>query len=198
MAVKSYNITDFGPSDLLTSERLGVRRVSVDSQQTSFEAGTEFYWSYDFEGVPANNDIIIRVTLSAPVILFNRIFNILSGSRLYRAYPAGYGETFTGTFTDESARIRPTNYNVDVNPDSGGTWEVNTGGVFTTGAAPHVGAPGSISTSGSGSNSQGQYSGSSLKLGYPAGAQFYIVFSNYDGGNAQTDLEFFMAWERLV
>lgn len=172
-------------------------RSSSELSIDKFDDGHEFYWSYDFESVPAANDIIIRVTLGSPVVLFSRIFNILSGSRLYRAYPAGYGETFTGTFTDESARIRPANYNVPIDQGLSDTWEVNVGGTFNPGEAPHVGAPGSLASGGSGNNTQAQYSISSLKLGYPAGAQFYIVFSNY-AGNDQTDLEFFMAWERVI
>lgn len=186
-------------ADVWTSDQKGVRRLQVEPQQTSFENGSEFYWSYDFAGVPPSNDIVIRVTIGTnPVILFDRIFNILSGARTYRAYPVGYGEVVTGDFSDETARIRPTNYNAEVLQSSTAQWEVSTNASFTPGLAPSVGAPGSLIASTQGNTSQGgAYSGNSLKLGYPAGTQFYIVFSAYGSTNDLTDLEFFMAWEQL-
>ena len=184
----------------LTSEKAGVGRIPVDSQQTSFEGGTEFYWSYFFQNVPTSNDIVLKTSLNgSPVILFDRIFSLLSGARLYAAYPVGFGETFTGTFTDASSRIRPTNYNAKEVATPVATWEVSTNGVFTPGAAPSVGAPNSMIAGSQGNNIQSSsYAANGLKLGYPAGAEFYLVFKHYaKANNDAADLEFFMAWEQL-
>ena len=184
----------------LTSEISGIGRIPVDSQQTSFEGGTEFYWSYFFKDVPVGNDIIIKASLgSNAVILFDRIFSLLSGARLYYAYPVGYGESFTGTFTDQSSRIRPTNYNAQTIAAPSATWQINANGVFTPGAAPSVGAPNSMIAGSQGNNIQtSSYAANGLKLGYPAGAEFYLVFKHYaKANNDAADLEFFMAWEQL-
>lgn len=184
----------------LTSKRYGIGRIPVDSQQTSFEGGTEFYWSYFFQDVPTTNDIVIKATIGTkPVILFERIFSLLSGARLYAAYPVGYGETFTGTFTDQTARIRPTNYNAANIATPAASWQVSSNGVFTPGAAPSVGAPNSLIAGSQGNNIQSSsYSSNGLKLGYPAGSEFYLVFKHYaKANNDAADLEFFMAWEQL-
>ena len=187
-------------SDVWTSEQRGIRRLQVDSQQTSFEGGTEFYWSYFFQDVTTSNDIVLKASMNgSPVILFDRIFSLLSGARLYAAYPVGFGETFTGTFTDASSRIRPTNYNAQEVATPVATWEVSTNGVFTPGAAPSVGAPNSMIAGSQGNNIQtSSYAANGLKLGYPAGAEFYLVFKHYaKANNDAADLEFFMAWEQL-
>lgn len=189
-----------GLSVPLTRPDRSIGRVPVDSQQTSFDEGTEFYWSYFFKDVSTANDIVIKATIGTkPVILFERVFSLLSGARLYAAYPVGFGETVTGTFTDQTSRIRPTNYNAKNIATPSASWAVNTTGVFTPGTAPSVGAPNSLIAGSQGNNIQSSaYSSNGLKLGYPAGSEFYLVFKHYaKANNDAADLEFFMAWEQL-
>lgn len=182
-----------------TGKSTNTARLPVDAQPTSFEENKEFYLTHFFNAIPALATAMLRATIGPnDVILFDRTMALNGGVIKYRAYPLGFGEIITGTFTDVTANIRPTNYILD---DSGlqshgspsVTWEACSSGSFTPGSAAPVGVPGSIAATSNGSNQQSAYSSSGLKLGYTAGLEFVLVFENTS--NEPANLEFFMAWE---
>lgn len=65
----TYTVPDFGPSDLLTSEREGFRRLRVDVAQTGFFEGRECRTFLEYS-IPSGQTRVIRATVPVNVILF--------------------------------------------------------------------------------------------------------------------------------
>lgn len=94
--MERYTIPDFGPNDLLTSEKFGTRRVRVDVAQTGFFEGREFYTFQEFT-LTSGQEIAIRATTPVDVILFESTLNVEAGTVRIELYSGG---TASGTFTD--------------------------------------------------------------------------------------------------
>lgn len=84
----TYTIPDFGPSDLLTSEREGFRRLRADIAQTSFFEGREFrtfkYWS-----TPTTAVYVIKVSSLVNTVLFEFGGTLTAGSAIIETVVGG-------------------------------------------------------------------------------------------------------------
>ena len=65
----TYTIPDFGPSDLLTSQREGTRRLRVDIAQTGFFEGREVRTFIEYS-ILSGQSLVIRATVPINTILF--------------------------------------------------------------------------------------------------------------------------------
>jgi len=93
--MKTYTIQDFGPNDLLTSERFGTRRVRVDFGQTGFFEGREFYTFQEFT-IPSLAEIAVRATTPVDVILYESALSVEAGTVRVELYNGGTsGEVWT-------------------------------------------------------------------------------------------------------
>lgn len=81
----TYTITDFGPSDLLTAEREGFRRVRVDVAQTGFFEGREFRSFYEFN-IPQGQTVTLRFSSPVDFILFRQSLSVDAGGIRLVAY----------------------------------------------------------------------------------------------------------------
>ena len=90
----TYTIPDFGPSDLLTSDKEEFRRVKVDIAQTSFFAGREFRSFYELN-IAAGATLVIRFSAPIDFILASQSLVIDSGTVRLVVAVAG---TPSGTF----------------------------------------------------------------------------------------------------
>ena len=86
----SYTIQDFGPSDLMTSQREGFRRVRVDVGQTGFWEGREFR-SFIELSIPQNQSRWVKVSAPVSFILFNQTLQIDSGAVRFSAFAGATG-----------------------------------------------------------------------------------------------------------
>lgn len=68
----AYTIPEFGPSDLLTSERLGTRRLRVDSGQTGFFERREFRISEELN-IPTGTSLVYRFESPVNFILWEQV-----------------------------------------------------------------------------------------------------------------------------
>ena len=92
----SYRIADFGPSDLLTSERENIRRVRVDVAETGFFDGREFRISEELN-LDAGNTLVYRFNAPIDFILQLQDITVDAGGLRFAAYRAIQG-TEGGTF----------------------------------------------------------------------------------------------------
>lgn len=124
------------PNDIYTSSIANVRRLSVDSQQTSFEENTQFRYVDEYSSVVNDSDIIYLVTTTAPINLFERTLSLYEGGRSYKVYLYTDGEdTITGDSDTEQRSITPMNYllrdGLTTHPTSNMTITRYTGATFT-------------------------------------------------------------------
>lgn len=199
-----YTVPDFGPSDLLTDDRPGIRRLSVDSQQTSFEANEQFQFFASWDEIPNNNQIVYRVDVgSYAVNVFSRSINIASGGRKYRAYIAGNGESFTGTLSDESQKILPVNSNLNPtlsqHPASDVTvWSAQGIGIFSAGTNDKIIGGATVLTDSNANRASTAFSPETVRLGVASGAVVWLVFYGISPNGTNTDGEFKMIWEERL
>lgn len=85
MADAFYTIPAFGPSDLLTSETPGARRVQVDNGSTGFFLGREFRFFYELN-IPANESRWVRVVSPIDFILRSQVAAVDDGTLRFRAW----------------------------------------------------------------------------------------------------------------
>lgn len=97
-----YTVPDFGPSDLMTSEREKYRAVRVDDGQTGFYEGRQFRTFREIN-IPAGNTLVFRVTTPVNTILQHVGLTLDGGSIRLRTLAGG---TPTGTFSDPLPIIR--------------------------------------------------------------------------------------------
>lgn len=172
----TYTITDFGPSDLLTAEREGFRRVRVDVAQTGFFEGREFRSFYEFN-IPQGQSATVRFSSPVDFILFQQSLSVDAGGIRMTARA---GATPGGTFNNALPVVgknrmasRPQPY---YEPQS----TVTTGGTTTGGTVVEVvrlvaaGATAQEATVG------GQFAD---ERGLPAG-DYYITLENISNGAA--------------
>lgn len=60
----SYSINNFGPSDILTSNKYAIRRLQVDQGNTGFFDGREFYFFREIE-MSAGESLWTRITVNS-------------------------------------------------------------------------------------------------------------------------------------
>lgn len=187
-------------SDLLTSKEPGVRRLAVDSQQTSLEENKQFKYHELFQDVSQSEQIVYLFTANTDLFVFGRRLNFWSGGRLYAVYPQGAGESFTGTLTDVTDRIGAINGvlhgDLTEHPESQVTiqraqganiFDVGTSYARTSDAV--VVADGNKNTRASSSLSQ-----SGDRNGVAEGVSFYLVFEPV-GASEDLNGAFELKWE---
>ena len=173
----TYTIPDFGPSDLLTSEKEGMRRVRVDVAQTGFFEGREFRTFYEFS-IPSGQSVVGRFSSPIDFILFQQILQVDAGAIKLTAITGG---TPGGTYNNPLPVIgknrmskRPQPYYVPVST-------VTTGGTITGGTIVEV-----VRVVSSGSTAQRATVGGQFadERGLPAG-DYYIKLENISNTTAE-------------
>lgn len=91
----AYTITDFGPDDLLTSNKETFRRVRVDVAQTGFFEGREFRSFLEFS-IASGQSLWIKVSAPVAFILFEQSLTVDAGGIRFSAFA---GATGSGTYS---------------------------------------------------------------------------------------------------
>ena len=84
----TWTVPDFGPSDLLTSEREKYRRVRVDVGQTGFFDGREFR-TFKEISIPQGTTVVMRVNVALNTILQSVALTLDAGSVKLRTVAGG-------------------------------------------------------------------------------------------------------------
>lgn len=186
-------------SDLLSSDRENIRRVKVDSQQTSFEANHQFRF-FDELSLPSTEgyQIVYKVTSLNPFILFNRTVSFYHGGAVYRIYADDGSHTFTGTLAD-TGWIGPVNGDLsesglDVHPVTTIALQKAEGvGIFVPGSAPRTGTSCRAGTNAR--QSSGALASDSVRLGFPGPFSALIVMTHIHGVNQDSIGEYELYFE---
>lgn len=93
----NYNTCNSLPEDIYTSTIGNVRRLSVDSQPTSFEENTQFRFIDTWEDVSNTDSILYLFEQTAPIVIFSRDLSLYTGGRSYYVIPYDESDTYTGT-----------------------------------------------------------------------------------------------------
>lgn len=201
--MKTFTVPDFGPDDLLTSKRIGTRRVSVDSQPTSFEENTQFKIAHRFNGVSGNNQIVYWFNNVNPVNIKDRVVRLKEGKREYLVVPDPQDGTYDAVKNLLSAAevpVRTVNSNLldsglSTHPVSSVTALYGNGaGLFTIAdddQFPNFDLIG-VGTQGNNAlNAQAGTDGNSS--GVAENSAFFLVLDPYD--NDTTSGQLFLLWE---
>lgn len=185
------------PDDLLTSDRTYIRRISVDSQQTSFEEAAQFRFFDRLINVPQSSQIVYKFTGENAINVFHRELQFWKGGREYLVYPDSANITFTGTLS-EQGRLTPLNSNIEapnyVAPVTTTAMERAIGAdIFSAGAdLPTIGT--AVLTDGNSNRSSSVYSPDSIKLGLAKNAVVWLVM-NHIGANSTSSGHFAISYE---
>lgn len=196
-------VTDSPMPNIATSRNKNLARIPVDSQQTSFEANSQFKFFDDVSGADAlaGTDILIyRFTSANPIKLQLRLINGWQGGRKYIVYP-NFGATITGgSFVDVTAdKVSPINNDLSVSglpshPISGVTVEKRIATAFSSTAPKRTGTSYLIPPDGRRSQPSSNYTASGNASGVAAGDSFLLVFTNISG-NDPAEFMFQLEWE---
>lgn len=130
MTHKVYKVDDFGPSDLLTSDKPGFRRVQVDVGQTGFFEGRDFRL---IRKLNFNTTIIYKFSSPVDFILFEQGFSCSVGDFEFFAWRSG-DVTETAPFNTELP-IFGKNISSEYRSFNGGPYQaqatVSTGGTLS-------------------------------------------------------------------
>ena len=84
MSDPTYTIPDFGPADLLTSDRERFRRMRVDVGQTGFFEGREFRTFREFS-IASGASLFIKFTSPVDFVLFEQSLTVDAGAVRFTA-----------------------------------------------------------------------------------------------------------------
>ena len=84
MSEPTYTIPDFGPADLLTSDRERYRRIRVDVGQTGFFEGREFRTFREFS-IANGASLYIKFTSPVDFVLFEQSLTVDAGAVRFTA-----------------------------------------------------------------------------------------------------------------
>lgn len=184
------------PSDVLTDDRPGIRRIAVDSQQTSFEKNFQFGFFDRFSNIPSTEQLVYKVTVGRDSILFNRTNELWTGGRELLVY-RDVGVTFTGSLVTAGnikSMNRIKNPIYDTLPVPEITFQrANGASIFSATSAPIAGA--AIVTSSATAQKSGEYSASDIRIGWPAGTVLWYVYNpivTNEAANGHTEI----IWEQ--
>ena len=166
------------PSDTLTDEQPGIRRIAVDPQQTSFEKNFQFGFFDQFLNVPSTQQLVYKVTVGRDSILFNRSNEIWAGCRELLVYE-NVGITFTGTLA-ATGNVKFMNRIVsdiyETHPVPEITFQRAIGAaIFSATSKPIAGS--ALVTSGATAQKAAEYSASEIRIGWPAGTVLWYVYN---------------------
>ncbi len=187
------------PSDTLTDDQPGIRRIAVDSQQTSFEKNTQFRFFDRFVDVPYGSQIVYKLTISAPINIIQRTLLVWSGGRDYLIYKDVAGLAFTGALAD-SGSIAPLNENLasiyETHPLKTVSIQRAVGvDIFTPATNQNPIGGTAAATEGNATNKpSSEYSPNDTRYG--ASPQvLWLVLGNI-GGNVNTNGQYELIWEQ--
>jgi len=178
----TYTIPDFGPADLLTSQKIGTRRVRVDTGQTGFFERREFRISQELS-IPVDTPLVIKFSSPVNFILWEQV--IACDAHLIK-FEAVVGGTPSGAF---STPITIWGKNrMDEQPAYIGQVTISTGGSVTGGQVAEV-----LRIKSGNSTAQQASVGSTVssERGLPAGD--YYLRLTADGGTATGTIS--LVWE---
>jgi len=174
------------PPDLLTNNIYGVRRIAVDSQQTSFEEAAQFRFFDRILDVAQASQVVYKFSGINAINVFHRELQFWTGGREYLVYPDSPNITFTGTLS-VSGRLTPLNSNIEIEgyipPVTTASMERAVGvDIFDAGTdLPIIGT--AVLTDGNSNRSTSVYSPDSIRLGLASNSTVWIVM-NHIGANA--------------
>jgi len=128
----TYTVDQFGPSDLLTSNKLGTRRIKYDTGKTSFFEAREFRIFKEFD-IPAGNTETIKVVATKDTIV--EVFSaslVLGALRVELVTGGTDGDDFT-----ENLPIFRTN-RTSVAPENESSITMQNGGTHTGGTISDI------------------------------------------------------------
>lgn len=128
----TYTIPDFGPADLLTSQKIGTRRIRVDTGQTGFFERREFRISQELS-IPTGTSLVFKFSSPVNFILWEQV--IVCDANLIK-FEAVVGGTPGGTF-DTPITIWGKNRMTE-QPAYAGQVTISTGGTVTGGQVAEV------------------------------------------------------------
>lgn len=166
------------PSDTLTDDQPGIRRIAVDPQQTSFEKNFQFGFFDRFVSIPATDQLVYKVTVNRDSVLFNRSNELWTGGRELLVY-ADTGITFTGSLS-ASGNVKSMNRIINPIYDSLPVPQItfqraNGASIFSSTSKPIAGA--AIVTSGATARKSSEYTASEIRIGWPAGTVLWYVYN---------------------
>lgn len=169
----TYTVPDFGPADLLTSNREGTRRVRVDVGQTGFFERRQIRFPYELTAL-ADTPQVIRVTVPVNFIIQKQSLEVDQGGIVMRAYRAG---TVAGVWTP--VPYYSNNFMTE-QPEYAFQTVIDTGGTFTpTGPAVEIIR---VRTAGATAQQSSVTGIAGDERGLAAGT-YYLVFSRMTGVN---------------
>lgn len=188
----AWTIPDFGPSDLLTSEKEGFRRLRVDVAQTGLFEGREFRLVRKVE-IPAETPLVIRFTSAVDFILFEQQLNTTAGDIEFFAWRDSQGTaggTFSGVYTPIGKNISGF-YREYSGARYASQVTLNHGGTFTpTDAEAYVDYD-RAKTAGA-TAQRVSVRGGDDSARYLAAGTYYLVLTSLDGTSVG---RFTLAWE---
>lgn len=164
----SYTVDQFGPSDLLTTKKVGTRRIKTDQGTTSFYEGREFYVFKEFDIAPETSEAIKVVSLGDTIVQTFSATLVLGQLRVELVTGGTEADPFTNTLP-----IFPVN-SMSESPGGDPTVVITNGGTHSGGTIADLlllnsGSPASQARASSASEP--------LPLGFSAGT-FYIRLIN--------------------
>ena len=192
------------PKGLLTGPKnSNAARLKVDSQQSSFEANTQFRFFDDCTGadaIPQNEILVYRFSSVNALNIQSRIINGWTGGRKYIVFPNDGNETITGgSFVDVSDQVYSVNNNLadsglSSHPVSQVTVEKRIATAFTS---PFKGRTGTAYRSDANtSRATDSYAPDSSRAGVAANQSFFLVFFDI-AQNDPSEFLFTVAWEEV-
>lgn len=175
MSSPTYTIQDFGPADLLTSQREGFRRVRVDVAQTGFFEGREFRSFVEFS-IPSGQSVVYKFSIPVNFILFEQNMTVHAGGVKYTAEVGG---TFSGSFTTDLPIVGKNRMSTRPQPYCVSQASITTGGTYAGGQIIDVAR---LVTSGS-TAQQATVGLSSTERGLPAG-DYCVRLTNLSNGTS--------------
>ncbi len=181
----SYTVDQFGPSDLLTSKKIGTRRIKYDVGKTSFFESREFRVFKEFD-IPAGSTETIKVTTTVDTIVEVFSASLILGSLRVELVTGGTdGDDFTENLP--LFQTNRTSQSVDTTPSvtmqNGGT---HTGGTISDILLLVAGSPATQARETTASEER--------PLGFAPGT-FYIRLESTGSANARG--VFRARWEEL-
>lgn len=187
-----------------TDQRRQVMRLSVDSQQTSFEANAQFRFFDDLsalasgDGLASTDQLVYKFSSINAVNIFLRQINLWEGGRKYLVYPVDGDSTFTGTFEDVSDQLFPVNGHLydglEQHPTTGVTVQRAIGSnIFTTTALPRNGT--AALCDGNANRAASAFTANGDRAGVDAGQEFYLVFYHIGQATSPTKGLFLIQYE---
>lgn len=193
-------ITDSPMPNIATSRDKRVARVRTDNQPTSFEANEQFRIFHRMIGVPSNQQIVFKFSVTNPVNIQDRKINLWSGGREYLVVPDDGSYGAVDPLLTTPVQVRTVNNNLSdsglpSHPVSGVTVSYGTGAnLFTIADTDQFPNGDAVLTDATGNKGNSNLLESANLSGVGENQAFYLVFLNLNG-NDPTSGHFLVQWE---